>query len=143
MRYEDKDGNLLGYPAAPDLKTDSDWVTLSAESDIPAGTDHVDVDAGNYGTAGEVAFDDIVVAPIAGDAVTPAAETARGKQRRDPSAGRTRYLGQGAGRNAFPASRADRAQRPLEIPAGRGGREQAGRRRLGLHPRARQLAHRL
>ena len=51
MRYGDKDGNLLGYPVAPDLKTDSGGVTLSAESDIPAGTDHVDAGAGNYGTA--------------------------------------------------------------------------------------------
>jgi hypothetical protein len=84
MRYEDKDGNLLGYPAAPDLKTDSDWVTLSAESDIPAGTDHVDVDAGNYGTAGEVAFDDIVVAPIAGTRSRPPRKRRRGKQRTRP-----------------------------------------------------------
>ena len=56
MRYEDKVGNLLGYPDSPQAKADIPWTTLSAESHIPAGAHHVDVDAGNFGVSGEVAL---------------------------------------------------------------------------------------
>jgi beta-galactosidase len=73
MRYEDKEGKLLGYPETPQARADMPWTTLSAESEIPTGAHHVDVDVGNFGASGEVAFDDIEIALVQAAAPPPAA----------------------------------------------------------------------
>ncbi len=74
MRYEDKNGKLLGYAAAPEVHADIEWTTLSAESDIPEGTDHVVLDAGNFGDVGDVSFDDIQLQPITDAVAAPATD---------------------------------------------------------------------
>ncbi|HEX8234356.1 MAG TPA: hypothetical protein VF600_00205 [Abditibacteriaceae bacterium] len=61
ITFEDATGKVLNYGAPAGLSVDSDWKRVSITNMVPPGTQNLYIDAGNWGRAGTVFIDDIVV----------------------------------------------------------------------------------
>lgn len=61
ITFEDAMSNVITYGAPAGLDTDSDWKRVSSTNPVPPGTQYLYIDAGNWGRAGTVLVDDIVI----------------------------------------------------------------------------------
>ncbi|HZH07996.1 MAG TPA: hypothetical protein VEY69_15100, partial [Lautropia sp.] len=62
MRFMDSGGKLVGdYPAIPDLRENSDWVTKEVTVQVPAEATQLQLQPGLWGSKGLFEIDDIVV----------------------------------------------------------------------------------
>jgi hypothetical protein len=61
IAFHGADGKVRTYGIPAGLSTDSDWKRVSIVNEVPPGTHSLYIDAGNWGPAGTVSIDDIVV----------------------------------------------------------------------------------